>query len=175
MSAGGSRASMPPGRPEAEAFRIVEARNPSELSVAKVLIEEYAASLEIDLSFQDFREELERFPGEYAPPHGAVLLATESGEPAGVGAVRDHGPRTCEMKRLYVRPAFRGRGLGRALSERLIRKARELGYARMRLDTLATMDAAIGLYLALGFREIPPYRFNPVPGARYFELALVGG
>ena len=153
-------------------MHLFEATTEAELVVARSLIEEYAASLEIDLSFQGFREEVARFPGDYAPPGGAVLLAYEEGEPSGVVALRPHGEATCEMKRLYVRPKFRGRGVGKALSEALVRKAELLGYRKMRLDTLPTMDAAIGLYRSMGFREIPPYRFNPVPGAHFMELDL---
>jgi len=147
----------------------------SRLAMARSLIEEYAASLPIDLGFQDFQEELARFPGEYSPPSGAVLLAYVGKEPAGVVAVRRHGPSECEMKRLYVVPRFRGRGVGRALSKAAIQKAVALGYAKMRLDTLPSMDAAIALYRALGFREISAYRYNPVAGAKFMELTLSVG
>jgi ribosomal protein S18 acetylase RimI-like enzyme len=153
-------------------MRIVEAVTGSQLAIARSLIEEYAAALPIDLSFQDFQEELARFPGEYSPPSGAVLLAYVGKEPAGVVALRRHGPSGCEMKRLYVLPRFRGRGVGRALSKKVIRKAADLGYATMRLDTLASMDAAIALYRAFGFHEIPAYRYNPVAGAKFMELVL---
>jgi len=155
-------------------MRVVEARTESETATARSLIEEYASSLEVDLGFQGYREEIAEFPRGYAPPDGTVLLAYEGTEPAGVVALRRHGSAVCEMKRLYVRPKFRGRGIGRALSEELVRRAASLGYSTMRLDTLPTMDAAIALYRALGFREIPAYRFNPVAGARYMELDLVG-
>jgi ribosomal protein S18 acetylase RimI-like enzyme len=153
-------------------MRVVEAETDSELAAARTLIEEYASSLEVDLEFQGYREEIAEFPGAYAAPRGAVLLAYEGDEAAGVVALRPHGASVCEMKRLYVRPAHRGKGIGRALSEAVIRRAVSLGYATMRLDTLPTMASAIGLYRELGFREIPPYRFNPVAGARYMELEL---
>jgi len=153
-------------------MRIVEAESASERALAKSLIEEYVDSLGIDLDFQGFREEMAQFPHGYSPPEGAVLLAYEGTEPTGVVALRRHSGSVCEMKRLYVRPSYRGRGIGRALSEALVRRAVALGYSRMRLDTLPTMDAALGLYRALGFREIPPYRFNPVAGAHYMELDL---
>jgi len=155
-----------------EEMRLVEARSEIEWAVAKTLIEEYVASLEIDLNFQGYRDEMVRFPGGYSPPDGAVLLAYEGTEPTGVVALRRHSPSVCEMKRLYVRPKFRGHGIGRALSVEVVRRAAQLGYTKMRLDTLPTMDAAIGLYHAIGFRDIPPYRYNPVAGARYLELDL---
>ena len=153
-------------------MRVVEATTDADFSSAKSLIEEYAASLEVDLDFQGFREEIARFPGDYAPPSGTVLLAYDGGEPVGVVALRRQDDSVCEMKRLYVRPKFRGRGIGRALSERVVRRAVQLGFSTMRLDTLPTMDAALGLYRALGFREIPAYRFNPVGGAHFMELDL---
>ena len=155
-------------------MRIVRAAANEELAAAKAMIEEYAASLGIDLGFQGYDEEIAEFPRGYAPPDGAVLVAFEGQSPAGVVALRRHDATACEMKRLYVRPNFRGHGVGRALSEEIIRIAAKLGYAKMRLDTLPTMDEAIGLYLALGFREIPAYRFNPVAGAHYLELDLTG-
>jgi ribosomal protein S18 acetylase RimI-like enzyme len=136
------------------------------------LFEEYAASLTFDLSFQDFAGELAGLPGGYAPPTGALLLARVDDEPAGCVALRalDGGPG--ELKRLYVRPAHRGLGLGRQLAERALAIAAELGYSSIRLDTTPEMGAAHELYRTLGFREIEPYRSNPVPGTRYLELDL---
>jgi len=155
-------------------MRIVRAVTPADVAVAKTLIEEYGASLTIDLEFQGFREEIAEFPRGYSEPDGAVLVAYEGNAPAGVVALRRHDATACEMKRLYVRPSYRGKGVGRKLSEELIRIAARQGYARMRLDTLADMYEAIALYRALGFRAIPPYRFNPVEGAQYMELDLEG-
>jgi GNAT superfamily N-acetyltransferase len=145
-----------------------------ELGLARRLIEEYVRSLEIDLRFQGIDHELGSFPGSYAPPRGRLLVARVGGRPAGCVAVRAFSARTCEMKRLYVRPRFRGVGVGRRLAVASLRAARSAGYRRMRLDTLGSMAAAMTLYRSLGFREIGPYRYNPEPGARYFELELTG-
>jgi putative acetyltransferase len=136
------------------------------------LFREYASSLGFALDFQDFERELEQFPGLYAPPRGTLLLAELDGEAAGCVGLRPLDPSTCEMKRLYVRPSCRGRGVGRRLAERVIDEGRSRGYRRMRLDTVPSMAAAIALYRGLGFSEIPAYRFNPVPGALFFELPL---
>ena len=144
-----------------------------ELPLVRELFREYADSLGVDLSFQGFEDELARMPGEYAPPRGALLLAGEGGEAAGCVAIRPLEPTdVCELKRLYVRPARRTGGLGRALTLAAIDEARRLGYARMRLDTLPSMVAARRLYTGLGFREIEAYRFNPIAGTRFLELEL---
>jgi len=144
-----------------------------ELPLVRELFREYADSLGVDLSFQGFEDELARMPGEYAPPRGALLLAGEGGEAAGCVAIRPLEPTdVCELKRLYVRPARRTGGLGRALTLAAIDEARRLGYARMRLDTLPSMDTARRLYAGLGFREIEAYRFNPIAGTRFLELEL---
>lgn len=131
---------------------------------------DYAASLDIDLGFQDFAAEVAGLPGSYARPDGVMLIAWAEGEMAGIVAYRRHERASCEMKRLYVRPGFRGSGLGRRLCEALIAEARAHGYRRMLLDTVASMAAARRLYEALGFRPIPPYYDNPLPGAAYLAL-----
>lgn len=143
-----------------------------ELEAVRTLFREYADSLGFPLDFQDFGRELEELPGAYAPPRGALLLARIGSEPAGCVALRPLDESTCEMKRLYVRPAHRAHGLGRLLAERVVAEARDRGYARMRLDTVPGMEKAQALYRALGFREIEPYRENPVPGAAFLELQL---
>ena len=153
-------------------MHIVDGHSEDRLPAARQLFEEYAASLEVDLSFQDFDRELAELPGEYAPPAGRLLLALEGKEPAGCVALRPYEPGVCEMKRLYVRPEFQGSGLGRRLAEAIVEAARDAGYESMRLDTLPTMAAARGLYRSLGFEEIEAYRPNPVHGTTYFELRL---
>ncbi len=136
------------------------------------LFVEYAESLGIDLEFQGFDAELEGLPGRYAPPEGALILVLVEGRAAGCVALRRIEDGICEMKRLYVRQAYRGLGLGGALATRAIEEARARGYRLMRLDTLPSMQAAMGLYAALGFCPIEPYTYNPIEGARYLELAL---
>ena len=140
----------------------------SGLDEVRTLFAEYAASLPFALDFQEFDRELAELPGAYAPPRGALLLAR--GE--GCVGLRPIDATTCELKRLYVRPSERGTGLGRRLAEAIIAEARRLGYTQIRLDTVPGMDAAQSLYEQLGFREIPPYRPNPIPGARFLELQL---
>ena len=152
--------------------RIIEADTPPTLKTVRRLFEEYAATLEVDLGFQHFDEELAGLPGEYTRPAGGLLLGFDGAQPVGCVAFRPLGPGIAEMKRLYVRPSARGGGWGRRLAERAVSDAHGAGYERMRLDTLPAMRSAQGLYLALGFVEIAPYRHNPVPGARFFELAL---
>jgi ribosomal protein S18 acetylase RimI-like enzyme len=153
-------------------FSIARADTEETLEQARRLFEEYARSLEFDLGFQDFDRELAGFPGEYAPPGGAILLVRREEDAAGCVALRKIDPDTCEMKRLFVLPEFQGQGLGRRLAEGILDEARRLGYRRMRLDTVPSMQQAIGLYRSLGFCEIPAYRHNPIDGAQFMEFDL---
>jgi len=153
---------------------IVQAETAEQVATARQLIEEYAAWLEFKLCFQGFEEEMQSLPGKYAPPAGRILLALWDGKPAGVIALRPlEEPGLCEMKRLYVRPEFRGHNIGRLLAEHVIRVAAEIGYSRMRLDTVAgKMDSAIAMYRELGFKETDPYYQTPVGRTLFMELAL---
>lgn len=155
-------------------LQIVEARSKTAVAAAKRLFEQYAASLDFDLCFQDFEAELRRFPGEYAPPSGRLFLAQVGLRAIGCVGLRPLGAGLCELKRLYVQPAGRGRQAGRRLTEAAIAAARHIGYAAMRLDTLPSMAAANELYRALGFQTVAPYRHNPIPGAVFMQLDLTG-
>jgi putative acetyltransferase len=146
----------------------------SEMPIVRKLFEAYARSLAFDLGFQNFEKELDELPGDYAPPSGLVLLARITDEPVGCVAMRPLGEGICEMKRLYVRRDFQNQKIGLQLTERLLTAASLLGYRKMRLDTVATMSAAIRMYRHFGFYEIPAYRVNPVEGAAYFEKELTG-
>lgn len=157
-------------------MQIVTAHSPRHFDAARTLFQEYAKSLGVDLCFQGFDAELATVDRMYAPPGGSLLLAIDGNVFAGCVAVRAlagaHEAATCEMKRLYVRPAYRGTGLGRRLAEEVLHAGRRLGYARIVLDTLATMDRARALYGLLGFREIRSYYANPLEGVRYMEAQL---
>jgi ribosomal protein S18 acetylase RimI-like enzyme len=151
---------------------IVQASDVEAVAQARELFREYAAESQVDLCFQNFAAELAGLPGAYKPPEGRLLLSMHKEQLAGCVALREFGDGICEMKRLYVRPAFRGLGVGRMLARRVIDDAVAIGYARMRLDTLTRMQAAVALYESLGFRRIDPYRPNPLEDVIYFELAL---
>jgi ribosomal protein S18 acetylase RimI-like enzyme len=155
---------------------LLQATSPTHIAQARELFQEYAASLGFDLCFQSFEKELAELPGDYAPPSGRLLLAFHNDD-ALAGCVALHALESsqsiCEMKRLYVRPSFRGHRIGQQLITAIIAAAREIGYTHMRLDTVAgTMDKAIALYRSYGFKEIPSYRLNPIEGVLYMELDL---
>lgn len=145
---------------------------PGDVPDVRALLREYEAAIGVSLCFQSFEEELAGLPGAYAPPRGRLLLAHDAGGLAGCVALRPMADGAAEMKRLYVRPAFLGRGLGRALAEQIVGEARAAGYRTLRLDTLPTMTRAHALYRSLGFREVPAFTTNPVQGTLYFELSL---
>lgn len=153
-------------------LKIVQAETNEAIQSARLLFEEYAASLDFGLNFQSFDQELAHLPGDYAPPDGRLLLAIYQDQAAGCIALRKLAEDICEMKRLYIRPQFRNLGIGKALAQALIEEARRIGYARMRLDTVPSMQRARALYEALGFKEIQPYRYNPIPGTAFMEVLL---
>ena len=154
-------------------MHIFQAQSDDDIQRARVLFEEYASDISISLCFQNFDRELKNLPGDYAPPDGRLLLATEDDQLAGCIALRKLGGSVCEIKRLFVLPAYRGKRLGKVLVESIIDEARKLGYTTMRLDTLpGRMDKAIALYQSIGFVEIGPYCENPVEGAKFMELDL---
>jgi GNAT superfamily N-acetyltransferase len=161
---------------DAATLRLVTPDTPELIDESRSIFREYAEALGVDLCFQGFEAELAALPGDYAPPLGALLLGLVDGTVAGCGAIRplpdvDYA-NACEMKRLYVRRAFRRFGLGQALAQALIDRARAAGYSVMLLDTLDDMEAARELYASLGFTEVPPYYFNPIPGAHYLKVEL---
>jgi GNAT superfamily N-acetyltransferase len=159
--------------PDSDQFVIVTAETASQLEVVRKLLLEYWKSRDLRLSVFNFDRELAGLPGEYAPPSGRLLLASCNGEAAGCVALRKLEAEICELKRLYLREKFRGAGLGRTLALAIIAEARGIGYCKMRLDTIGpSMREAVALYHRLGFREIAPYRNNPLEGARYLELEL---
>ncbi len=157
-------------------IELIDADTPALIDGTRELFREYASLLGVDLCFQNFEAELAGLPGDYAAPGGALLVALVDGQLAGCGALRalpeaDY-PNACEMKRLFVRRAFRRFGLGRLLAQQFMDLATQAGYSAMLLDTLDDMEAARGLYGSLGFVEIPPYYFNPIPGAHYLKVDL---
>jgi GNAT superfamily N-acetyltransferase len=162
---------------EALMLRIVPAHSEETVAQARILFREYATTTGVEVCLVDYERELASLPGLYAPPSGRLLLAIKESagsakEPIGCAALRQFEPGACELKRLYVRHAFRGQGAGRELVRDLIAEARSIGYRRMLLDTLPSMQEAHKIYRALGFREIPAYQKNPIPGSLFFELFL---
>jgi GNAT superfamily N-acetyltransferase len=153
-------------------MNLVQAETPEQIDEVRRLLREYEASLPVSLCFQDFEKELAELPGDYAPPRGTLLLGSFKGHVAGCVALRGLDDETCEMKRLYLRPGFRGKGAGRALATAIMGEARKLGYKKMRLDTLATMREARTLYDSVGFKRIEAYCHNPTLGAVFMELLL---
>jgi len=153
-------------------IEIVEANTDELITKAKELFQEYAESLGFDLCFQNFNAEMDGFPKQYSPPTGCLFLALSETQPIGCVGLRYFKKGICEMKRLYVRPDFRGRKAGRLLAEAIIKAGKVIGYEIMRLDTLPSMESANVLYKSLGFRQIEPYRHNPIKGAIYMELSL---
>jgi ribosomal protein S18 acetylase RimI-like enzyme len=157
-------------------LRLLDTTNPNELDALRTLFRSYAQSIKIDLCFQNFEEELQDLPGDYAAPRGALLVAVVAGEFAGCCALRpldtSNYPNACEMKRLYVNPAHRGLHMGRMLAEGIMDLARMAAYECILLDTLDDMEAARALYDELGFEDIPPYYYNPIPGSHYLKAEL---
>jgi ribosomal protein S18 acetylase RimI-like enzyme len=159
--------------PVVKGFSVVQAESLAQIDQARELFLEYAQSLGFSLCFQNFDKELAGLPGDYAPPQGRLLLAEYEGQLAACVALHKLEPDICEMKRLYLRPRFRGKGLGRALADHIIAEARQIGYQRMRLDTVEpVMKDAVEMYRRLGFKEIAAYCANPIAGALYMELQL---
>lgn len=155
-----------------DSLEITRVETDEGLGEIRVLFREYEASLDFDLDFQDFEEEMADLPGKYAPPEGCILIATAGDDPAGCVALRKLEDWICEMKRLYVRPRFRGLRIGAALASAIADEARRIGYGRMRLDTVVSMKEARSLYTSMGFEEIAAYCHNPLPNAAYMELRL---
>ena len=150
----------------------IHVKTGGEIALIRKLFLEYAESLDFDLDFQNFEEELRSLPGEYVPPKGCMILAMDQDDVAGCVAMRPLSPGICEMKRLYVKPQHRGKNIGRLMAAKIINDASKCGYERMRLDTVPSMKAAQKLYESMGFKQIPAYRHNPVSGTMYLELKI---
>jgi len=156
-----------------EQLTIVPVESAEQLNTVRKLLLEYWENRKLEMYVFNFDQELAGLPGAYAPPAGRLFLAQWENEPAGCVALRKLEPDICEMKRLYLSPKFRGKGIGKILAEFIIQQARDIGYKRMRLDTIqSNMQEAIALYRQLGFTEIAPYRVNPLPGVVFMELTL---
>ncbi len=154
-------------------IQITSAQSDEQIDSIRLLFLEYAKSLNFDLCFQGFDDELAGLPGDYAPPDGRLLIAMYDNNVAGCVGLRKVADGVCEMKRLWVRPEFRGKKIGRQLAKKVIDEARRIGYQIMKLDTIDTMKEAIGMYESMGFSETSAYRYNPIEGARYMELKLI--
>ena len=154
-------------------IQITSAQSDEQIDSIRLLFLEYAQSLNFDLCFQSFDEELTGLPGDYAPPEGRLLLALYNEKAVGCVGLRKVAGGVCEMKRLWVRPEFRGRKIGRKLADAIISEARTIGYRIMKLDTVDSMKAAMAMYKSMGFSETSAYRYNPIEGARYMELKLI--
>jgi len=173
MTAHGASSSSEGSNSPPSGLSLRQAQSPAEIEQVRELFLEYAASLGFSLCFQNFDQELAELPGDYTPPEGRLLLAECNGEITGCVAMHKFAEGICEMKRLYLRPKFRGKGLGRTLAEAIIAEATALGYRIMRLDTVEpVMRDAVAMYRRLGFVEIPSYRANPMQGTLYMELQL---
>jgi putative acetyltransferase len=153
-------------------IELIEPQSEEAWGQARILVEEYATSLGVDLSFQNFAHELAHLADEYSPPHGAFLLAVQNGQYLGCVGLRAFSPGIGEIKRLYLAPAARGKGLGRLLVQAIVAAGRQRRYRQLLLDTLPSMNQAHALYASIGFKPTAPYRYNPVPGTAYLELTL---
>jgi putative acetyltransferase len=153
-------------------IKVIQAKSEKELNIIRKLFTEYTNWLGFDLSFQNFEKEFAELPGKYALPKGRLLLAFDNNKIAGCVGLRELAKGICEMKRMYVKPKYRRKGIGRSLAIAVIEEARKIGYRRMRLDTVPWMKEAIQLYLSLGFKKIKPYRYNPIKGSLFLELIL---
>lgn len=162
----------PSVKKDSSRLKLIQVEFEEHLDHVRQLFQEYAASLNFNLHFQDFDKEFAELPGEYVPPEGCILLALYRGQIAGCVALRRFSKGICEMKRMYVRPEFRGKGIGRLLALAIIKQACRIGYTSMRLDTIPSMKQATALYQSLGFKKIAAYRYNPIEGAMFTELIL---
>jgi len=153
-------------------LKIIQAKSEDQLNIIRKLFTEYTNWLGFDLSFQNYEEEFAELPGKYKPPKGRLLLALYNSKVVGCGGLREFAKGVCEMKRMYIKPKYRRKGIGRKLAIALIKEAKKIGYKRMRLDTVPWMKEAIELYYSLGFKKIKPYRYNPIKGSLFLELIL---
>ena len=153
-------------------LKIIQAKSEKELNIIRKLFTEYTNWLGFDLAFQNYEAEFAELPGKYKPPNGRLLLALYNSKVAGCVGLREFAKGICEMKRMYVKPKYRSKGIGRSLAIAVIQEARKIGYKKMRLDTVPWMKEAIELYYALGFKKIKPYRYNPIKGSFFLELIL---